>query len=63
MGWHFLRVVNEKTNVASRYESQMVCSVPAPVDKPLSLIESLMSRKGNEFSEIPRCILEPDEKN
>ena len=31
------------------------------MDKPLSLIESLMSRKANEFSEkFPRCILEPN---
>ena len=51
MGWHFLRVVDERTNAASSYENQLVCSVRL-VDKPLSLIESLMSRKANEFSEI-----------
>ena len=25
--WHFLRVVDERTNVASSYGSQLVCSV------------------------------------
>ena len=27
MGWHFLRVVDERTNVASSYENQLVFSV------------------------------------
>ena len=27
MGWHFLRVVDERTNVASSYENQLVYSV------------------------------------
>ena len=27
MGWHFLRVVDERTNVASSYENQLVCSL------------------------------------
>ena len=44
MEWYFLRVVDERKNVANSYESQL--------DKPLSLIESLMSSKANEFSEI-----------
>ena len=30
MGWHFLRVVDERTNVASSYENQLVCSVRYP---------------------------------
>ena len=34
------------------------------MDKLLPLIESLMSTKANEFSEIlTTCILEPGEKN
>ena len=27
MGWHLLRVVDERTIVASSYENQLVCSV------------------------------------
>ena len=31
MGWHFLRVVDERTNVANSYENQLVCSVRSPL--------------------------------
>ena len=43
MEWHFLRVVDERTNVG------LQCTL---VDKLLPLIEILMSRKASEFSEI-----------
>ena len=42
----FLRVVGYRTNAADNYENRWVCSVR------LSLIESLMSRRADEFSEI-----------
>ena len=45
----FLRVEDERTNKASSYENLLVCR--EQVDKVL-LIESLMSRKANEFSGI-----------
>ena len=48
---HFLRAVDERTNAANSYEQSVVlyCTL---VDKPLSLIESLRSRKATEFSKI-----------
>ena len=30
MKWHFLRVVDERTNVANSYENLLVCSVYTP---------------------------------
>ena len=35
MGWHFLRVVDERTNVASSYENQLVCTL---VDRPFGFL-------------------------
>ena len=42
---HFLRVVDERTNVANSDANLLVCSDYTLVGKPLSLIECLMSRK------------------
>ena len=49
---HFLRVEDERKNVKNTNENLLVCSDYTLVGKPLSLIESLMSRKANEFLKI-----------
>ena len=49
---HFLRVVDERRNVANSNENLLICSDYTLVCKPLSLIESLMSRKANEVLKI-----------
>ena len=49
---HFLRVVDERRNVGNSNDYQLVFSEYTLVGKPLSLIESLMSRKANEVLKI-----------
>ena len=56
---HFLRVVDERRNVGNSNDYLLVCSDYTLVGKPLSLIETLMSRKANEvlkISWIVRCV-------
>ena len=60
---HFLLVVDERKNVGNSHENLLVCSDYTLVGKPLSLIESLMSRKANEFLKISEVYFRSDEKN
>ena len=50
MEWHFLQVVDERTMIAKLIVVRISRFLLYTIDKPLSLIESLMSRKANEFS-------------
>ena len=52
--------MDERTNAVNSYEHQFVCS--ALVDKQLSLIESLMLRKCNEFSDISQAHFRAERK-
>ena len=49
---HFLLVADERKNVGNSNKNLLICSDYTLVGKPLSLIESLMSRKDNEFLKI-----------
>ena len=60
---HFLRVEDERKNVGNTNENLLVCSDYTLVGKPLSLIESLMSRKANEFLKISQVCFRSGEKN
>ena len=63
---HFLLVVDERKNLlGNSNENLLVCSDYTLVGKPLymSLIESLMSRKANEFLKIFQVYFRSDEKN
>ena len=44
--------MDERKNVANSNENLLVCSDYTLVGKPLSLIESVMSRKAKEFLKI-----------
>ena len=62
---HFLLVVDESKIVGNSNENLLVCSHCdyTLVGKPLSLIESLMSRKANEFLKISQVYFRSGEKN
>ena len=60
---HFLLVVDERKYVGNSNENLLVASDYTLVGKPLSLIESLMSRKANEFLKISQVYFRSGEKN